>query len=91
LEKIRGSEKGRKRGLASIPFVGENCQVSEHASLLVVEAEELVDSGDRDLAKPSSGGNIVTRTLVDCITEPIGSTEYAILFRIASVCVAIPI
>src|SRR6267378_272093 len=81
----------RGRGLASVGFVGENCQVSNHASFLVVEAEELVDSGDRDLAKPTSRCDIVTWGTADSVTEPVCSAEYPVLLGVASVGVAVPI
>jgi hypothetical protein len=75
--------KKRGRGLGGVGPVGEDGQVADHASLLVVEAEELVDSRDCDYAQPSGRNQAETRS---------GPTSgRAFLLNIASVCVSIPV
>jgi hypothetical protein len=54
--------KRGEEGLAGVGLVGEDVQVSDHASLLVVEAEELVESRDLDYAKHSGRNKPETRS-----------------------------
>jgi hypothetical protein len=74
-------QKEGEGGLTGVGFVGEDGQVADHATFLVVEAEELVDSRDFHYAQPSGRNQAETRS------GP--ASGRAFLLNIASVCVSI--